>query len=368
MSVRLSTAGRAPAPGSCRPACRESRPPRVRCDGHRDRVGDRVRRSPIDRPWPARSRAPSPVAVGAVQHDVGGLQVAMNDALLVRGVERVGNLPRDRRAPHRSAAGLRSRRSARVAPSTSSSTSAVRPSQILQPVDRADVRMVQGREQGRASRAKRARRSGSAVKSGGSSLIANVATQLAVASAIDLAHPTRAKCAEDSIRPELSGQPWRDADGGGIETWGILWRAAPASGPTRRSDSTSRRTSMSAQASARKAGRSPAPAQGQRGRGSNLVPLVGCHRAFRAAAGPRTWVINAVRLSRMAASGDTFSICRPVSDMTLHVAENAVILRLSPVARRFRPRRMRIRQLPPGSHLPVGRARSDFTCNSSQEH
>ena len=52
-------------------------------------------------------------AVGA-DLDVGGLEIAMDDALLVRGLERVGDLPRDRRALRRAAIAPRAIRSASV--------------------------------------------------------------------------------------------------------------------------------------------------------------------------------------------------------------------------------------------------------------
>ena len=60
--------------------------------------------------------------------DVGRLQIAMDDAALVRGVERVGNLPGDRQRlgdrHAREAAAWLSMISASVCPSTSSRTSA----------------------------------------------------------------------------------------------------------------------------------------------------------------------------------------------------------------------------------------------------
>ena len=61
-------------------------------------------------------------AVGA-DLDVGRLQVPMDDALLVRGLERLGNLPRDRQRLVTESARARCR-SASVSPSTSSMTSA----------------------------------------------------------------------------------------------------------------------------------------------------------------------------------------------------------------------------------------------------
>ena len=71
-------------------------------------------------------------AVGA-DLDVRGLQIAMDDPLLVRGFERVGDLPRDRqRLVERDRRRARSAAS-RSSPSTSSITSAVTPSRLSRP-------------------------------------------------------------------------------------------------------------------------------------------------------------------------------------------------------------------------------------------
>ena len=88
---------------------------------------------------PGRSRAPSPCRRRR-DLDVGRLQIAMDDAVLVRGFERLGNLARDRRAPRRAAAG-RARADRRAsAPSTSSRTSARACRRLLEAVDLRDVR------------------------------------------------------------------------------------------------------------------------------------------------------------------------------------------------------------------------------------
>ena len=74
--------------------------------------------------------------------DVRRLQIAMNDALLVRRFERLGDLPGDRQRfveRDRPCA----MRSASVGPSTSSITSALDAVGVLQAVDRRDVRMIQ---------------------------------------------------------------------------------------------------------------------------------------------------------------------------------------------------------------------------------
>ena len=73
----------------------------------------------------------------------------MDDPFLVRGVERVGDLARDRERLADRQRPASPSRSASVAPSTSSRTSAVHAIGLLEAVDRADVRVIERREQPR---------------------------------------------------------------------------------------------------------------------------------------------------------------------------------------------------------------------------
>ena len=66
-----------------------------------------------------------------------GFEIAMDDPLLVRGVERVGNLPRDRERFGDGIGACAAMRSASVSPSTSSSTSASDTVRFLDTVNRA---------------------------------------------------------------------------------------------------------------------------------------------------------------------------------------------------------------------------------------
>ena len=70
----------------------------------------------------------------------------MDDSLLVRGLERLGDLPGDReRLLQRQRSDVLSDRPAST-PSTSSSTKRPFPVGLFDPVDRADVRVIEGRE------------------------------------------------------------------------------------------------------------------------------------------------------------------------------------------------------------------------------
>ena len=98
---------RAPARGSCRPRCPGSRRRRSAPPGrdHRRRVG----RARAPRPPPARSLFARPksstLAVPAGRdHDVAGLEVAVDDAALVRGLDRARRSARQTPAPRAAAA------------------------------------------------------------------------------------------------------------------------------------------------------------------------------------------------------------------------------------------------------------------------
>ena len=92
-------AARAPCTGTCRGSCPRpvSGAVRGRATGHAGAAAATAGASP------GRSRAAWRRALR--QHDVGRLQVAMDDALPMRLVERVGDLDRVARAPRRAAAG-----------------------------------------------------------------------------------------------------------------------------------------------------------------------------------------------------------------------------------------------------------------------
>ena len=125
---------RAPAPAPCRPPCRGSRPPRRR--GHR-RASASSSASTADAPAPgaialARPKSSTFTVPSAPDLDVRRLQIAMDDALLVRGFERLGDLLRDRQRlveRHRPSRDASRERRPRPAPCTS----AVAPSDSSRP-------------------------------------------------------------------------------------------------------------------------------------------------------------------------------------------------------------------------------------------
>ena len=147
--------------------------------------------------------------------DVGRLQIAMDDALLVRRFERLGDLLRDRqRLVERDRRRARSARE-RSSPSTSSMTSAVKSARLLEAVDRRDVRMIERGERLRL-RAESARGDpASAANAAGSTLIATVALQLACRSR-DRPRPCRPRRAARRFRRGRGGirqiEPWIEAD------------------------------------------------------------------------------------------------------------------------------------------------------------
>ena len=130
--------------------------------------------------------------------DVGRLQIAMDDAALVRGIERVGNLSRRSPAPRRSACAAALASDAgddlapASAPSTSSSTSAWTPSMLFEPVDRRDVGMIERRKHARFALEAR-QPIGIERNAARQDLQRDVAAELRVVRAIDLAHPADAE-------------------------------------------------------------------------------------------------------------------------------------------------------------------------------
>ncbi len=151
--MRASTSLPAPAPATCR-----------RRFPARARAGEVLPPSRWSRRAP-RHRSPSwsdfrqpkiqNLGVSALGHeDVRRLDVAVNDALGVRGVERVGNL--DGQRQNSVSSGRPAIRCFSVTPSRNSMAMKALPILLTDVVDRADVGMIQGGS-GRASRRKRSK-------------------------------------------------------------------------------------------------------------------------------------------------------------------------------------------------------------------
>ena len=139
---------------------------------------------------------------GALQHDVRRLQIAMDDPFLVRRLERLGDLPRnrerlgDRQRPAREAIG----KGRALDQFEDQRRHAI---DFFESVDRADVRMIErGEEAGFAREA--GTTLGVRCEVRRQDLDGDVAPQLAVARAIDLAHAARAERRHDRVRPELT--------------------------------------------------------------------------------------------------------------------------------------------------------------------
>ena len=96
MSVRCRRRARGPAPGSCMPAVPRMRPSRcTQGDGGTLRriAAERASATTLARPKSRTFTTPR-----GRDRNVRRLQIAMDDALRVRGVERAGDLPRDRQS------------------------------------------------------------------------------------------------------------------------------------------------------------------------------------------------------------------------------------------------------------------------------
>ena len=142
--------------------------------GRRDRR--RCRRRRRGRAWRrvasfARPKSSTFTMPSGAHLDVRGLQIAMDDPLLVRRFERLGDLLRDRqRLVDRDRAARDALRQS--SPSTSSITSAVHAAALFEAVDARDVRDDSATRASCASRWKRASRSASCANASGRILIA----------------------------------------------------------------------------------------------------------------------------------------------------------------------------------------------------
>ena len=174
---------------------------RRRGDGRRER---RVRRCPVATGTRFHRLGEPEVehlhgAVGA-HLDVGGLQVAVDDAVLVRGLERLGNLTRDRQRVLERQRPLRDAGAQIVTLDEFHDQRGGVPG-LLEAVDLRDVRMVERGERPRLALEAR-QPLGIVDHRGGQRLQRHVATQLGVARPIDLAHAAGAEGGENLVWAE----------------------------------------------------------------------------------------------------------------------------------------------------------------------
>ena len=137
---------------------------------------------------------------GLRQHDVAGLQIAMDDAVPVRLVERVGDLDRDSAAPRSSGSAPFVSRSASVSPSRYSMTRNVDAVLFADVVQRADVRMVELRDRPRL--ALEALANCASAANAGQDLDRDGAIEPRVARLVDLAHAAGAERRQDLVGAE----------------------------------------------------------------------------------------------------------------------------------------------------------------------
>ena len=187
---------RAHVGGACRRCTPAGVDDRGTC-GRRRRVGAGVDRRGSSA-WRGRSRAPSPCRPGGTLM-LAGLRSRWTMPRVVRGVERVGDLLRDRRAPPSTASDRRAMRSASVGPSTSSMHERRCRRHLFDAVDLRDVGMVERRRDARLALEPRQaiRIAGDA---GRQDLDRDVASEARVARAIDLAHAAGPDGRHDLIR------------------------------------------------------------------------------------------------------------------------------------------------------------------------
>ena len=138
------------------------------------------------------------------QLDVRGLQIAVDDALFVCRLERVGNLPCDReRLVERNRAAGDSLREVLALDQLHDQRRGV--TRLLEAVDLRDVRVVQ-----RGERLRLALEPREALRIGREQVWQNfdcdLALQSCVPRAIDLTHPTRADGGFDQVRPETAAE------------------------------------------------------------------------------------------------------------------------------------------------------------------
>src|SRR5262249_17923057 len=131
------------------------------------------------------------------ERDIRRLEIAVDDALVVRGLQGVGNLPRDRQRIAEGQTAAPEPPGERVAFDELEDKQA-RLSNLLESMNRGDVRMVQRREHLRfASESREPFRIEG--ERGGQDLDRDLALQLRVARAVHFAHPTRAERRDDLV-------------------------------------------------------------------------------------------------------------------------------------------------------------------------
>ena len=172
MSARLSTALPRACSGDMYAAVPRMRPaavPVCASVGDCDRSAEDVTPRPSPRPGLGEAEVEDLDLAVRRQLDVGGLEVAVDDALLVGALERLGDLLRDRRSPRRVAAARASiaRRGPRLRPAPAPGTSC--PPASSRPWIAATFGWLSAASSC-ASRRKRASRSGSCATSAGSTL------------------------------------------------------------------------------------------------------------------------------------------------------------------------------------------------------